>query len=156
MMKLRIGAFLMVLCFSMAWTSSALSQSKKSEERYKLPVVQTNENGDKCLNKEQWQQVLNVSSQNKGNYEWRLKIEPTVAQHAAVVADLERVIKHLKLEIDILQGDRKFNHTRIKESEDFALEVQKSERRAVLGWKITAGAGWLGVLALAITALAVN
>ena len=156
MRKLHLGVFLMVLCFSAVWTSSVVAQSKKLEDRYRLPVVPTNENGEKCLNVEQWQQVQKVSSQNKGLYDWRLKIEPTIEQHALVIADLERVIKHLKLEITIFQDDRKFNATRLAETKQFALDVQKSDKLSVVGWKITAGIGWAGVLALAITSLAVN
>ena len=78
MMKLHLGAFLTALCISMVWTSSATAQDNPYIVREKLPVVATNANGEKCLNVEQWQQVIRVSNQNKGNYEWRLQIEPTI------------------------------------------------------------------------------
>lgn len=156
MMKSRLGVFLMVLCFSMVWTFSTMGQENTHVEREKLPFVPTNEKGEKCLDVEQWRQVEKVSNQNKGNYEWRLQIEPTIDMHARVVADYERIIKNLELEIKVLQGDRKYNKARVSELETFTADLQKSRNIAVVGWKITAGVGWVGVLALAITALAVN
>lgn len=156
MMRLRFGAFLTALCILMVMTFSTTAQDNPYAVREKLPIVPTNENGEKCLNAEQWQQVLRVSSQNKGLFEWRLQIEPTIDMHARVVADYEQLIKNLELELKVFKGDRNYNKARVSELETFTANLQKSRNVAVVGWKITAGVGWVGVLALAITALAVN
>lgn len=76
--------------------------------------------------------------------------------HARVVSDYERIIKNLTLEIQVLQGDRTYNKSRVSELETFSAELQKANKLGVMGWKITAGVGWLGTLAFAITALAVS
>jgi len=156
MMKLRLGVFLMALCFSMAWTSSTTGQENPYVVREKLPVVPTNAQGEKCLNTEQWQQVLKVSRQNKGLFEWRLQIEPTIDMHARVVADYERIIKNLTLEVQVLQGDRSYNKSRVSELETFSADLQKANKLGLMGWKITAGVGWVGTLAFAIVALAAS
>jgi hypothetical protein len=147
---------LVILFCSIALSSSATAQDKKFTERYRLPSVQTNAAGDKCLNAEQWDRVILIASEYRGLYDWRLEIMPALTLHGEVVEDLERVIKARETQIKLLQGDRDYLKSRVLEEHQFALDIQKSEKMSVLGWKITAGVGWAGVLALAITALAVN
>jgi hypothetical protein len=76
--------------------------------------------------------------------------------HARVMADYEQLIKNLELQIKVLKGDRTYLESRVTQMEKFAADLQKSNKLSVVGWKITSGIGWAGVLALAITALAID
>ena len=156
MKKSWLYTVLVILFCSTALVSSAIAQDKTFPERYRLPTVQTNEEGEKCLNPQQWNLVILIASDYKGLYEWRLEIMPALTLHGEIVEELERVIKTRETQIKLLQGDRDYLKSRVLEEHQFALDIQKSEKMSVMGWKITAGVGWAGVLALAITALAAN
>jgi hypothetical protein len=147
---------LVALLLSMTLSSRGLAEESSLTERETLPTPTVTTEGTVCLDVEQWKQVLKVSNQNKGLFEWRLEILPVLSGHQLLIQDYERIIDNLELEVTLLQKDRDFWKARITEEKDFSLELQKSERLSVLGWKITAGVGWAGVLALGITALAVN
>ncbi len=137
-----------------AWNSSVIAQDNKFAERYRLPVIETNASGEKCLNEPQWSQVILVASEYKGLYEWRIQTLAAIQSHQLLVTDFEQLVGNLKLQINLLENDRKYLTTRVSEVEKFSLQTQKSQKISVLGWKITAATGWVGVLALAITSLA--
>ena len=103
----------LVLCLvltSICWGQTTLPP------REKLPQVETNDLGEKCLNVTQWKQVMAVALQNKGLYEWRLEIEPTIFLYQSLEKSYELKLSILQEQVDLLKDDREYLQLRLDQS----------------------------------------
>ena len=108
--------------------SSVMSQETDFSVRHKLPKVQANDAGEVCLDATQWQQVMKVSSQNKGLFEWRLEVIGIVNTHNAIIAKYELLIDNYELQLKILTQRNEYLNTRIDQERQAALKVSLEDR----------------------------
>jgi len=135
-MKPWVIAILLVVC----WAAKPVHADEPSRIRYKLPVVKTNDTGQKCLNAAQWQKVIVVASEYKKHFDWRLKIEPVLMEYEALDATYGLIDDNLQLRIDLLEADKEGLKVQLSESETLRLKLQK-------GHRIEKGVMWVVILA---------
>lgn len=117
--------------------------SLASQPRYTLPTVPTTQIDGvdcKCLNTDQWRQVLLMANAYKGLYDWRLKIEGTLEAHAKVITAYELQIKNYKNILTL-----KDNH--IDYLKDNVKQLEKRHRNTRLEDRIQKYVLWAVVLA---------
>jgi len=133
------AALLILLSFSISTFAQDLPQNPFSE-RYRLPKVETNENGDKCLNPEQWNQVIKIASEYKGLYEWRLEHAGIVADHAFLVNKYETLIKNYELQLKIFGQRNEYLTKRLDQERKNALKLKMGDRLEKVGmWGVIVG-----------------
>jgi hypothetical protein len=96
--------------------------------RYKLPLVETNNKGEKCLDVDEWRQVILVATEYKRHFDWRLQIEPILLQYKANDATYGKLIAGYQQQINYLEKEREGLRLQLIESEKFKLKLQKSHR----------------------------
>lgn len=99
-----------------------------SRVRYKLPVVETNNKGEKCLDVNEWRQVILVATEYKRHFDWRLQIEPVLLQYKANDATYGKLIAGYQQQISYLEKEREGLRLQLIESEKFKLKLQKGHR----------------------------
>ena len=97
-------------------------------QRYKLPKVETNENGEKCLNREQWDRVILIASEYKGLYEWRLEVKGIVADYAFIEARYQRLVRNYELQLKIFTQRNEYLEKRLDQERKKALRLGLEDR----------------------------
>lgn len=118
---------LLVLCLTLP-TAAQKPSSSAFSERHRLPKVETNPEGLKCLNTEQWQQVLKVSSQNKGLFEWRIEILGALAMHNDIIAKYELLLENYELQLKIVTQRNEYLDTRLDQERTAASRLSLEDR----------------------------
>ncbi len=111
-----------------------------SRVRYKLPVVPTNANGQKCLDVHQWKSVMAVASEYKKHFDWKLEIEPVLLGYASLDQTYGLLSDNMEESITRLEDTRDGLHIRLTESENLRLKAAK-------GYRIEKGIMWAVILA---------
>jgi len=125
----------LLVCVAALLLCITASATEPSRVRYKLPVVETNTAGEKCLNTTEWAQVLTIASEYKGLFEWRLTIEPTLWKYKSLEESYELKLSILEQQIKVLEDDRGYLQLR--------LEQEQKVRTGHLGkYKIEKGVMW--------------
>ncbi len=127
---IRVLAFLILL-----FVTFDASAQEPSRVRYKLPKVETNDAGEKCLNSEKWQKVILMASEYKGLFDWRLKIDPTLIEYASLKDTYELKLKIKDEQIALLKEDREYLQLRLGQSE-------KARTAHTTSYKIEKGIMW--------------
>ena len=129
-------SILVVLCT----TFPLRAQETDFSVRHKLPKVQANDSGEVCLNVDQWKQVLLVSSQNKGLFEWRLEVIGIVNAHEFITAKYEVLMKNYELQIKIQTQRIEYLTARVDQE-------RKAARTSSLEDRIEKYAMWIVIIA---------
>lgn len=125
---------LILLCNLPVQAQEQNPHDEPSRVRYKLPQVATVDE-QKCLTTDQWNQVILIASEYKGLFEWRLKIEPTLLEYAALKKSYEHDIQTLEREIQLLKDNREYLELRLGQSEKARTQFSKS-------YKLEKGVMW--------------
>lgn len=138
---MKIVATLVVLFMLMSLTPLA---NEPSWVRYKLPVVETNDEGEKCLDSKQWGTVILIASEYKGLFNWRHDIEPALWKYQSLEESYELKFSILQQQIKSLEDDREYKKLRLGQ------EIKA--RTASLGaYKIEKGVMWAMIAIETIT-----
>ncbi len=129
MMKkvLTLTLCLLVLCSTRS-TSAQERNSSDFTRRHRLPQVETNDAGEKCLNAPQWQMVIKVANQNKGLFEWRLEVIGIVRTHNAIIAKYELLIQNYELQLKIFGQRNEYLTVRLDQERKNAMKLGLEDR----------------------------
>ncbi len=130
-----ITIFLVFLTCVIAPDAFGDEPKEPSRVRYQLPEVPTNVDGEKCLNTAEWKMVLLVASEYKGLFDWRLTIEPTLAEYEALEASYILKVGVLNSQIKTLTDDREYLQLRLGQTE-------KTRNKQRTAYKIEKGIMW--------------
>lgn len=133
----------------------AIFVEEPSYVRYKLPTVETNRNGEKCLNTEQWKEVLQVASEYKRHFEWRLEIEPVLLEYRVMELAYMELSDGYVTQIEYLEKERDGLRLYIQEQDNLKLKLQKHHRiEKGFMWALiaieTLAIGFLGIRSAAV------
>ena len=109
-------------------TAAQELNSKGFSERYRLPKVETNEAGEKCLNADQWGQVVTIASEYKGLFEWRIEVQGIIATHTDIVAKYELLLSNYKLQLKIVTQRNEYLDTRLDQERVAASKLSLEDR----------------------------
>lgn len=132
---------ILLVCVSLVLTLSYTAQADEpSRVRYRLPVVPTNADGNKCLDTAQWNQVILVASEYKGLFDWRLDIDPTLLKYASLEESYLLQISFFEREIKELKDSREYLLLRLGQE-------TKAKSRTSKIYKLEKGLMW-GMIAI--------
>ena len=134
---IRILLLCVCLVLTLPYTARA---DEPSRVRYKLPVVPTNAEGDKCLDTAQWNQVVLIASEYKGLFNWRLDIDPTLLKYASLEESYLLQISFFEREVKELKDSRTYLQLRLGQE-------TKSKSRFSKIYKLEKGLMW-GMIAI--------
>lgn len=114
---------IMLLC--LLWALPVFAD-EPSRVRYKLPVVETNSQGQKCLNTQEWKEVIAVASEYKKHFDWRLDIEPVLLDYVSLDRTYGLLNTSMEESIARLEDSRDDLKLQLSESESLRLKLQRS------------------------------
>jgi len=121
----------------------SLAQTALAEDilvRRTLPVVQTREIDKiqyKCLDTQQWQDVLVLANDYQGLFNWRLKMEGVLAAQTTLIAAYELKINNYEAILKIKDADRNFLTKQIESAEEKGKRKEFEDRLEKYGlWAV--------------------
>ncbi len=127
-----------IILFCLCWALPAFADGP-SRVRYKLPNVETNSNGQKCLNVQEWKSVMAVASEYKKHFDWKLKIDQVLLDYHALDATYGLLDDSMKESITRLEDTRDSLQLQLTESENLRLSIER-------GHRIEKGVMWVVIL----------
>jgi len=119
--------FLFLFCISITGKTQEIDNTKFTV-RYKLPVVETNDDGLKCLNTEQWDRVILIASEYKGLFEWRTEVKGIVTDYQFIEARYQNIIHNYELQLKIYAQRNEYLTLRLDKERERALSLSTEDR----------------------------
>jgi len=139
-MRLPIIIALLVALALFAFLTLPAHADDVVSQRRTLPVVQTREIDKiqyKCLDTQQWQDVLVLANDYQGLFNWRLKMEGVLAAQTTLIAAYELKINNYEAILKIKDADRNFLTKQIESAEEKGKRKEFEDRLEKYGlWAV--------------------
>lgn len=112
-----------------------------------VDTVQIDKVDHKCLNVDQWKQVLLIANEYQSLYRWRLITQGTLDAYKIQTETYDKLINNYLAQIKLLKDDREYLSLRLNTEIDSALKLKKKDNveRGILWGVIALETVMLGV-----------